>query len=274
MTLAWSAISAQMMTIAGRQLEYMCHGPGPDAAPTIILLHEGLGCVAMWRDFPAQLAAATGFGVFAYSRAGYGQSDPVALPRPLDYMTREAYDILPPILDNIGFRRGILLGHSDGASIAAIYAGSHADHRVRGLVLMTPHFFTEARGLAAIAEARSAYETGELKERLSRYHRHPDNAFYGWNDAWLDPAFRQWNIADVIDYLRIPVLAIQGRDDQYGTYEQIREVESRSYAPVDVEILEACAHAPHIDQPARTLALISEFTRRLERIEAAEVITA
>lgn len=273
MTLAWTAMSAQMI-IAGRQLEYICHGPDPATAPTIILLHEGLGCIAMWRDFPAQLAATTGFGVFAYSRAGYGQSDPVTLPRPLDYMTREASDVLPAILDGIGFRRGILLGHSDGASIAAIYAGSHEDHRVRGLVLMAPHFFTEASGLAAIAEARSAYQSADLKARLSRYHRHPDNAFYGWNDAWLDPAFRQWNIADVIDYLRIPVLAIQGRDDQYGTYEQIREVESRSYAPVDVEILEACAHAPHIDQPARTLALISEFTRRLERIEAAEVITA
>ena len=274
MTLAWSPLSGQTMTIAGTQLECICHGPGPAAAPTIILLHEGLGCVAMWRDFPARLAAATGFGVFAYSRAGYGQSDPVTRPRPLDYMTREASDTLPAILDHIGFRRGILLGHSDGASIAAIYAGSHEDHRVRGLVLMAPHFFTEASGLAAIAAARSAYHAGDLKARLSKYHRHPDTAFLGWNDAWLDPAFREWNIADVIDYLRIPVLAIQGRNDPYGTYEQIREVESRSYAPVDVEILEGCAHAPHVDQPARTLELISAFTRRLERIEAAAIITA
>ena len=175
------------------------------------MLHEGLGCVALWRDFPRRLAAATGFGVFAYSRAGYGQSDPVPLPRPLDYMTREARETLPELLDAIGLRRGVLLGHSDGASIAAIYAGSVEDFRVRGLVLMAPHFFTEKGGLASIAAAREAYATSDLRAKLAKYHRDVDNAFRGWNDAWLDPGFKAWNIADAIDYLRVPALGDSGR---------------------------------------------------------------
>ncbi len=266
---AWADIV--WITAAGKRLEAVCHGPPPGDAPTIVLLHEGLGSVAMWRDFPARLAAATGFGVFAWSRAGYGRSDPVALPRPLDYMTREAQESLPEILDGIGFRRGILLGHSDGASIAAIHAGSVADARVRGLVLMAPHFFTEPAGLASIAAARQSYEAGDLRARLAKHHRDPDNAFRGWNDAWLDPGFRGWNIADSIDYWRIPVLAIQGADDQYGTLAQIREIESRIHAPLEVEILAGCRHAPHLEQPERTLAAITGFVRRLERIEHAAV---
>ena len=166
------------------------------------MLHEGLGCTALWRDFPRQLTEATGFGVFAFSRAGYGQSDAAELPRPLDYMTREAIDVLPQVLDAIGFERGILLGHSDGASIAAIYAGSVEDFRVRGIVLMAPHFFTEPMGLAEIAKAKIAYEQSDLRAKMAKYHKDPDNAFHGWNDAWLHPQFKQWNIAEVIDYLK------------------------------------------------------------------------
>lgn len=267
----WKEGAGAAVTVDGKRLEAVCHGPPPGTAPTIVMLHEGLGCVALWRDFPRMLAAATGFGVFAYSRAGYGQSDPVDLPRPLDYMTREAHDVLPGVLDAIGFRYGILLGHSDGASIAALYAGGIEDFRVRGLVLMAPHFFTEATGLKSIAEAKSAYESGDLRARLGKYHRNVDNAFRGWNDAWLDPGFKAWNIADSIDYLRIPVLAIQGADDQYGTVAQIREIENRSYAPVDVAMLQDCRHSPQFDQPEKTLAAVSEFCARLMRIEAAEV---
>ena len=155
----------------GKRLEAVAYGPPPDEAPTIVMLHEGLGCVALWRDFPARLAAATGWGVFAYSRAGYGRSDPVALPRPLDYMTREACSSLPIVLEAIGFKRGILLGHSDGASIAAIYAGELFADRVDGLVLIAPHVFTEAPGLASIAEARRAYAEGDLRARLGQIPR-------------------------------------------------------------------------------------------------------
>lgn len=265
--MTWQNGGTGRIEVEGIGLEFETWGPSPEDAPTLVLLHEGLGCVAMWRDFPEQLAAATGFGVVAYSRAGYGQSDAADLPRPLDYMTVEAMQILPQVLDKVGFLRGVLLGHSDGATIAAIYAGSVSDARIRGLILMAPHFFTEEAGLQSISAARDAFETGDLAARLAKYHRDPQATFKGWNAAWLNPEFRSWNVADVIDYLRIPTLAIQGREDQYGTLAQIDEVETRSYAPVETAILDNCRHAPFIDQPEATLAAISEFTERLERIE-------
>jgi pimeloyl-ACP methyl ester carboxylesterase len=184
-------------------------------------------------------------------------------------MTREAVEVLPEVLDAVGFRRGILMGHSDGATIAAIHAGSVADHRVRGLVLIAPHFFTEPEGLSEIARARIAFETGDLRARMARYHRDPDNAFRGWNDAWLDPGFAHWNVAEAIDYIRVPVLAIQGVGDQYGTLAQIAEIETRCYAPVETLILEDCRHAPFRDRPDAVLAAVAEFAARLERIDAA-----
>lgn len=258
----------------GKRLHYRCFGPAPSEAPTIVMLHEGLGSAGLWRDFGEKIAEATGMGVFAYSRAGYGQSDPAELPRPLDYMTREAVDVLPAVLERIGFQRGVLLGHSDGATIAAIYAGSIEDYRVRGIALMAPHFFTEEMGLAEIAKAKQAFETGDLRDRMAKHHDDADHTFRGWNDAWLDPAFAAWNVGEVIDYLRIPALAIQGRQDQYGTLAQIEELDTRAYSPVDVVILDDCRHAPHVDQPEKTLAAIAEFAARLERIEAAEVEAA
>ncbi len=254
----------------GASLEYACFGPPPETAPTIVLLHEGLGCVALWRGFPEALSRATGFGVMAYSRAGYGRSDRAALPRPLDYMSREAMDVVPEVLDAIGFRRGVLLGQSDGATIATLYGGSVADHRVRGLILMAPHFFTEPEGLAEIARAKTAFETGDLRVRLAKHHQDPDTAFRGWNDAWLDPGFRDWDVTDAVDHLRVPTLAIQGRDDAYGTLAQIDTLEARSYAPVDRLVLDRCGHAPFKDQPEAVLEAIAAFTTRLERIEAAE----
>src|ERR1700751_2795840 len=152
------------------ELEYRMIGPSPESAPVIVMLHEGLGSAGLWGDFPEKLQAATGAGVFVYSRAGYGASTPVKLPRPLDYMQIEALDVLPKLLDAIGFRRGILVGHSDGASIAAIYAGT-GDHRVRAIALIAPHFVTEDMGIAAIAEFKTAYETTNLREKLARWHK-------------------------------------------------------------------------------------------------------
>lgn len=268
MTIEWGA--SGVLTADGKTLEYACYGPAPDQAMTLVLLHEGLGCTALWRDFPEKLSQATGLGVFVYSRAGYGQSDPVDLPRPIDYMTQEATQSLPEVLDAVGVQNSVLVGHSDGATIAAIYAGSVSDLRVRGLVLMAPHFFSEPEGLAEIARAKEAYETTDLRDKMAKYHRDPDNAFWGWNGAWLDPRFVDWNVADVIDYLRIPTLAIQGADDQYGTLAQIEEIETRSYAPVDVEILQGTKHSPHLEAPESTLPAITEFCARLQRIEAAE----
>ncbi len=182
-------------------------GAGLNAAPgaarrlknlPLFFCTKGWAAVGLWRDFPEKLSERTGYCVFAYSRAGYGHSDRVPLPRPLDYMTREAVEVLPQVLDAIGFKRGVLCGHSDGASIAAIYAGSVKDFRVRGLCLISPHFFTEPEGLASIAEAKLLYETGDLRQRLAKYHADVDNAFRGWNGAWLDPGFKRWNIEDSI----------------------------------------------------------------------------
>lgn len=269
----WSHETAYL-TAGGKRLEYRCWGPEPAAAPTLVLLHEGLGCLALWRDFPEKLAQRTGWGVMAYSRAGYGQSDPADLPRPLNYMTHEAQEVLPQVLDAVGFRNGILMGHSDGATIAAEYAGGVEDFRVRGIVLMAPHFFTEEMGLTEIARAKEAFETGDLKDRMAKYHRDAEATFRGWNDAWLDPKFREWNVAEVIDYLRVPALAIQGRDDPYGTLAQIEELETRAYSPVDTLILDDCKHAPHLEQPEAVLEEVAEFCARLERIEAAEPETA
>src|ERR1700694_4345531 len=182
------------LTIGDADLEYRMSGPAPDEAPTIVMLHEGLGSAGLWGDFPEELQAATGTGVFAWSRAGYGASTPVKLPRPLDYMHREALDVLPKLLDRIGYRRGLLLGHSDGASIASVYAGGVQDHRIRGVAMIAPHFVVEDISVTSIAAIKQAYETTDLRSKLTRWHRDVDNAFYGWNAAWLDPKFRDWDI--------------------------------------------------------------------------------
>ncbi len=269
----WARSPAIPLNVGGIRLEYACYGPVPSDAPVIVLLHEGLGSVALWRDFPQELADKTGLGVLAYSRQGYGQSDPADLPRPMDFMTREAIDVLPHVLDQSGVKRCILFGHSDGATIAAIYAGSVEDHRVRGLILEAPHFFTEEIGMAEIARARGSYENSGLKSRLAKYHNDPDGAFFGWSDAWLNPAFRTWNVAEVIDYIRVPILAIQGRNDQYGTLDQIAEIETRAYCPVDTAILE-CRHEPHVEACAATLEAVAEYCTRLQRIETANVTPA
>ena len=267
----WTPETELTLTIDGVALEARCWGPPPEAAPTLVLLHEGLGCVALWKDFPRKLTEATGYGVFAYSRQGYGTSDPCPLPRPVDYMTREAVDVLPKVLDAVGVRRAVLLGHSDGGSIAALHAGNVEDHRIRGIILLAPHFFVEDVSIEAIEAARVAYDTGDLRPRLASYHKHVDAAFLGWNGAWLDPAFRDWDITETLDYIRVPVLAIQGLDDPYGTRAQVDDLPERIYAPAEVTLLPDCGHAPQNEKPTETMALITDFLARLDRIEAVEV---
>jgi pimeloyl-ACP methyl ester carboxylesterase len=257
-----------VLDVGAQRLEYRMIGPRPDAAPTLLVLHEGLGSVGLWGDFPAQLAAATGVGVFVYSRAGYGRSSPVALPRPLDYMQREALDVLPKLLEAIGFRRGLLIGHSDGASIATIYAGSVQDHRIRGLVLIAPHFFVEDVSVASIAQARDAYAKTDLREKLARWHADVDNAFRGWNDAWLDPDFRKWDITEMLAYVRVPLLIVQGEADQYGTERQIAAAQEECYCPVEVALLPNARHAPQREAPEVTLNVIAGFVNRLLRDHA------
>jgi pimeloyl-ACP methyl ester carboxylesterase len=253
------------LSLADMRLEYRMIGPRPDAAATIVLLHEGLGAVASWGGFADELAAATGAGVFAYSRAGYGASSPAQLPRPVSFMHDEACEVLPRVLDAIGFHRGLMVGHSDGASIAAIYAGSIQDHRVRGLALMAPHFFTEDMGLAEIARAKTAFESGPLRARLARMNVDPDNAFYNWCRPWLDPEFRDWDITDALAHIRVPILIVQGEDDQYGTLRQVEAAQQECYCPVEVAVLPKVRHAPYRDAPAETLAAIAGFANRLLR---------
>ena len=252
------------ISVNGARLECRFLGPPPGEAPTLVLLHEGLGSLGLWRDFPAKVQAATGFGVFAYSRAGYGASDPDPPPWPLDYMERHAADVLPQVLAAIGFRRGLLVGHSDGASIAALYAGTVSDPRVQGYVLMAPHFFVEQICLDAIAEAKTAYEQGGLKPRLARHHGpNADNAFYGWNMAWLADGFRDWDITDALHHIRVPLLVLQGEADPYGTAAHADAAARFCPAPVDVRLLPGVGHAPWREAEAQTLDAIVGFAARL-----------
>lgn len=259
----WLPGKPVLLDLSGATLEAVCYGPPPASSPTLVLLHEGLGCVELWREFPQQLAARTGLGVFVYSRAGYGHSSAVALPRPLDYMTVEATQVLPQLLDIIGGRDIILLGHSDGASIASIYTGAEADDRLRALIVFAPHYFTEPFSLQAIADTRQMYERDGLREKLARFHADVDNAFYGWNDAWLDPDFVTWDIRHYLPRISVPVLAIQGCDDQYGSSLQITEIKRLTPAPVELLLLDDCRHAPQFEQRDSVLKAVTGFLTHL-----------
>ena len=247
------------------RIEYRMAGPRPDKAPTLILLHEGLGSASMWGDFPEKLAAATGFGVFAYSRVGYGNSSPAQLPRQLDFMHVEAREVLPRILDAIGFRQGLLVGHSDGASVAAIYGGTVQDHRVRGLVLMAPHFIVEDVTIRSIAEIRNAFDTTDVRQRFQRWHADADATVRGWTDVWLNNDFSTWDLTDELAYIRVPVLIIQGEDDHYGTVRQIEIAQEECYCPVDVLLMPGIKHVPHREAAEQTLNAIADFGARLLR---------
>lgn len=245
------------VTAAGKRLEYRCWGDAPRDGRAIVLLHEGLGCVALWKGFPEALNAATGLPVLAYSRAGYGMSDEDDLPRRLDWMTREAVVVLPEVLATFGLTRPVLVGHSDGATIAAIHAGRVGG--VGGVVLMAPHFFTEEMGLAEIARAAEGFKASGLAARMAKYHRDPEATFRGWADAWLSPGFCEWNVEDVLDTIEAPVLAMQGREDQYGTLAQIDAVTARVQSCAGAVILDACRHVPHLEQPDAVIREITQF---------------
>jgi pimeloyl-ACP methyl ester carboxylesterase len=227
-------------------------------APSLIFLHEGLGSVALWRDFPAKLAAKTGAATVVYSRYGYGKSDPIAAPHAPDYMHKEALEALPELRQKLGLENPILIGHSDGASIALIHAGS-GRWPVRALILEAPHVFVEDVTIASIETAKEVYRNTDLRERLARYHADPDSAFRGWNDIWLHPDFRRWNIERVLPGVRCPVLAIQGADDEYGTLAQIDAIERGVRSRFERLVLPNCKHSPHRDQEVATLAAMADF---------------
>jgi pimeloyl-ACP methyl ester carboxylesterase len=259
------------LVLDGRHLEAKLWGEIDPNALTFVLLHEGLGSVSLWRDFPARLAEATGCPVFAYSRFGYGQSDAAPLPFPLTYMHDEALSVLPRVLTELGLGHVITLGHSDGASIALIHAGGMQDFRLRGTILIAPHLFVEDISIASIRAARTAYETTDLRQRMMRHHRDPDNAFRGWNDAWLDPRFRDWRIDEFVATVRVPILGIQGEDDEYGTKAQLEALANEALSPVEIHLIAGAKHAPHLTHQEKVLSLIAPFLARIRALESVKM---
>jgi pimeloyl-ACP methyl ester carboxylesterase len=249
----------------GRRLEYRWVRPSDPAAgerSTLVFLHEGLGSVSLWKRFPDSVSEATGCRALVYSRYGYGKSEPLDAPRTVDYMHREALQVLPDLLSRLEIARPVLIGHSDGASIALLHAGA-GRWPVNGVVAMAPHVFVEDLSVASIAQAKVAFETTDLPARLGRHHDDVESAFRGWNDIWLHPDFRRWNIESFLPGIRCPVLLIQGHDDQYGTMAQIEAVERQVRGPVTAVVLNRCGHSPHVDQPVATLEAIAALVARV-----------
>lgn len=235
--------------------------------PAIVMLHEGLGSIALWKDFPAKLAESTSCGVLVYSRYGHGNSDKLTEKRPVRFMHHEGEVVLPELIEKVGITRPILVGHSDGGSISLLFAGQYPD-AVSGLILEAPHVFVEDLSIASITQAKVTYETTDFPQRLGRYHAHVDETFWGWNDIWLDPAFRTWNIEEYVPRITCPVLCIQGEQDEYGTIAQVEAI--RAAAPqTRIEMLPNCKHSPHRDQEAKTLALMVAFVEELSKTAVA-----
>lgn len=253
----------RFVTVGTHRLETRWIAPLRDDAPVLVFLHEGLGCIDMWRDFPARVAAATGCAALLYSRYGYGRSTVrQGEARGTDYLHVEALDALPALLDALGIHDPVLIGHSDGGSIALIHA-ARARRRVRGVVAMAPHEFVEDITLAGIRKAREMWELTDLRARLGRFHDDPDGVFLSWNDTWQMPAFRTWNIVDELAAIACPVLAIQGEDDEYATLRQI-EVIAEHVADTELLALADCRHSPHRDQPQAVIEAIARFVVRVQ----------
>lgn len=250
------------MKVAGRSLEVVQTPPLRPDAPTLVFLHEGLGSLALWRDFPARLAQRTGSGTLVYSRYGNGFSEVLAEPRAVSYMHDEALVVLPDLLAQTGVQRPVLVGHSDGASIALIYA-AHAPGNVAGLVLEAPHVMVEDVSVKSIAAIGETFRATALREKMARYHTDVDATFFGWNDVWLSPAFRSWSIVGDLPSVTSKTLVIQGSGDEYGTLAQLDLLAAHSGGPVDRLVLAGCGHAPHRDR-----------ARLVERVAADWIVAA
>jgi len=246
------------VTCAGHSLEYEWLDAAEPGRPTLVFLHEGLGSIRQWRDFPLRLVKATGCRALLYSRYGYGQSAVLAEPRvDVRFMHREALETLPQLLAALRIERPVLVGHSDGASIALVHAG--AGHAVRALALMAPHVFVEPICVDSIRKAAAAFESSGLGPRLARYHRDPAKTFHLWADVWLDPEFLKWNIEDYLPGIACPVQAMQGEDDEYGTMAQLEAIRRGVHGACELVKLPACGHAPFRDQPQAALAALTRF---------------
>jgi len=250
------------VNVASRSLEYRRIGIARAERPTLVFLHEGLGSVAMWRDFPARVARATKLGAVVYSRLGYGRSEPLREPRTARYLHDEAEIVLPEFLDRLEIERPILIGHSDGGSIALIHAGIAARPPV-AVVTLAAHVLVEDISVASIAAAREKFETTDVRAKLARHHADVDGVFWGWNHVWLSPEFRAWNIEEYLPRIQCPVLAIQGEDDEYGTMEQMRRIGAKVS---DVRLLKLpnCRHSAHKDQPDAVIEAIARFVASVD----------
>lgn len=252
------------LTANNRRLEAYWIGPPPSDSPTLVFLHEGLGSARAWLDFAESVAGATGWGALVYSRAGYGASGPADLPFPVHFMHDEATIVLPEILDSLGIEEAVLVGHSDGASIALIRAAGPGAGRIRALALEAPHSFVEPVTLTSIAALPERFQNGKLREKLEPLHGdNTERIFQGWTDVWLRPAVASWSIVDLLPAVTCPVLVVQGEQDEYGTVRQVEAVADRVAGAVEVLLLPDCGHAPHRHQPEKTAAAITQFVRRM-----------
>jgi pimeloyl-ACP methyl ester carboxylesterase len=244
--------------VAGRALEAV-ELPGDPELPALVLLHEGLGSVGLWRQFPASLQRATGRRVIVFSRFGHGRSALPPRPRTPEFFHEEALEVLPLVLEQVGASEPVLVGHSDGGSIALIYASQHS---ASGLALLAPHVVVEAVTVNAIRQTRRDYVTGGLRERLARHHHDPDAAFWGWCDVWLDPEFESWSLEPEAARVTAPTLLIQGADDPYGTLDQLDRIQARVRGPVTRLVIPG-GHSPHLEQPHAVVTAIADFVDAL-----------
>ena len=252
-------------SVFDQELEVIIIGELKNNIPSIVLLHEGLGSSEMWKDIPERLFNELDLNIFVYSRAGYGKSSTVNLPRPINYMNLEAEKYLPRLLSEFNLNKVFLLGHSDGGTIAAINSTlKNNNYEILGTILIVPHFFIEEMNIVSIREIRKIYELN-LKKKLSKYHKDPDVAFYGWNDVWLDDKFKNWNITNILKEIKIPILAIQGKDDPYGTLSQIEILEKNVKGKLNKLILNDCGHNPLIDKPKEVIVEIKTFINQITK---------
>jgi pimeloyl-ACP methyl ester carboxylesterase len=248
------------VVVDGRSLDYRLLGDR-GGEPALVFLHEGLGSVELWRSYPEDVVARTGGEALVYSRYGHGWSDPLDAPRTPDFMHREGLVVLPELLDRLGFDRPILIGHSDGASIAIVHAG--AGHDVAGLILLAPHVYVEEISMSGLDAAWERFETTDLAAKMAKYHADPDRTFRGWGEIWRSPDFRSWNIEEYLPGISCPVLLIQGNQDEYGTVGQLASIERQVSGPVETVFLDECGHSPHLSRPDVVVDVTTEFVARM-----------
>lgn len=257
-------VSTDRLTVGAHVVEVARIAPVDASRPTLVLLHEALGCVRRWKEWPAQLAAATGCGVLAYSRPGHGGSSRQPGRRPLDYLHREALDVLPDVLRQEGVVCPLLVGHSDGASIATVYAGAAGDERLCGVVQLAPHFIVEPEALVGIRAIREAWSTTNLRKRLRKYHGpNTDDLFRQWTETWLDPAFGTWSITDLLPRITVPMLLVQGDTDEYGTLVHFGLAKQLVSAPLETVLLREVGHSPHLDAAEETTRIVAAFVQHI-----------